>query len=176
MRYHVLDLREKPSLLMACLSGEALGLASKAVPNPADLGNPASFRTFLTALEASYGLRRGIRRFRAFRKIVEYRNTSKNLDSYMRQRQLLLAASHCEGLRWEDTEAFLLLINADLDQLQMEHVMAQLKTEYRAAEITAAAYCLSPPDNTITVAQVDFQLRTLAQARQMRSLGSRIRY
>ena len=89
---------------------------------------------------------------------------------------LLLAASHCEGLRWEDTEAFLLLINADLDQLQMEHVMAQLKTEYRAAEITAAAYCLSPPDNTITVAQVDFQLRTLAQARQMRSLGSRIRY
>ena len=57
VRFFDLDVREKPSLLMACLSGEALGLARSAVPTAEELGNPASFR-FLNALEAQYSLRK----------------------------------------------------------------------------------------------------------------------
>ena len=62
VRFFDLDVREKPSLLMACLSGEALGLARSTVPTAEELGNPASFRKILNALEAQYSLRKGIRR------------------------------------------------------------------------------------------------------------------
>ena len=41
IRYHDLDVREKPSLLLASLSGEALGLARSAVSTE-ELGNPKS--------------------------------------------------------------------------------------------------------------------------------------
>ena len=176
VRFFDLDVREKPSLLMACLSGEALGLARSAVPTGEELGNPASFRKILNALEAQYSLRKGLRRFRAFRKIVAFRNTGKNFDAYLRQWHLLLAAAQREGMKWEHTEPYLLLINANLGETQMEHVMAQLEPAQRAAEIAAAANGQPPPEDVITVQQVESMLRTLAQARQMRSLGSDTRY
>ena len=56
IRYHDLDVREKPSLLLASLSGEALDLARSTVATE-ELGNPASFRTMLLTLEAQYVLR-----------------------------------------------------------------------------------------------------------------------
>ena len=105
------------------------------------------------------------------------RNTSKNLDAYIRQWQLLLAAGQREGLELhQSTEAYLLLMGANLDDTQMEHVMTQLETAQRAAEAAAAAAGQPPPDDVISVQQVESMLRTLAHARQMRSLGSSTRY
>ena len=91
-----LDGRQAPGLLLKALKGSALALARTATEGK--LHEPASFQTIMDTIQKHYGGHKGLRRFREFKRLVSVKNTSDNLEEYMRFFEITRDRARDQGL------------------------------------------------------------------------------
>ena len=155
-----LDAAQKAPLLKRALKGDAAAIARAAVPAN-ELQQGDAFDRIMRELDRHYGTRSQIRQFSSFLALLRCENQADgNLEVYLRKWSVASATLAEEGLDLPDTiKAFLILANAHLREQQLTQVLTSVEQ--------------MGPGQPVSSINVDTVLRGIAQARHVRTAGSR---